>query len=69
MAELKKYKIDWLAFSYKVWADGLGDALKEEVVSVTENRWDDATVDILDGIVTKLLAPKRLKDDQVDSTR
>ncbi len=60
MDESKKIKIDWMAFSYKLWCKGIGTALKEEIVSVTENRWDDATVDILDSVVTKLLAPKNL---------
>jgi len=58
--ELKEKKIDWLAFSYKLWCKGIGAALKEEIVTVTENRWDDATVDILDSVVSKLLAPKNL---------
>ena len=63
MKELKtENKIDWLAFSYKLWAKGVGSALREEIVSVTENRWDDATVDILDSVVLKLLAPKKIEE-------
>jgi len=62
MAELKKYKIDWLSFGYKLWAKGIGAALREEVVSVTENPWDDATVDILDSVITKLLSPKKIEE-------
>jgi len=62
MAELKKYKIDWLSFGYKLWAKVIGAALREEVVSVTENPWDDATVDILDSVITKLLSPKKIEE-------
>ena len=47
-------KIDWKLFGLKLWSSGVKDAL-DLVVKATDNPWDNATVEILDQIVVKLL--------------
>ena len=47
-------KINWKLFGLKLWSSGVKEAL-DLVVKATDNPWDDATVQILDQIVVKLL--------------
>ena len=50
-----KDKIDWFAFGRKLWFDGIRSALKEEIVEVTENHFDDLAITMVDSIVDRLL--------------
>ena len=47
-------KIDWGKFGLKFWNEGVKSAL-DVVVDATDNPWDNATVQLLDQVVIKLL--------------
>jgi hypothetical protein len=47
-------KIDWGKFGLKLWNEGVKSAL-DVVVDATDNPWDNATVQLLDQVVIKLL--------------
>lgn len=47
-------KINWKLFGLKLWSSGIKDAL-DLIVKATDNPWDNATVEILDQIVIKVL--------------
>lgn len=48
-------KIDWMYFGRAVWSKGVGPALRDHVVPVTSNNWDNMAVDLLDTLVDKFL--------------
>ena len=50
-----KDRIDWFAFGRKLWFDGIRSALKEEIVEVTENHFDDLAITMIDSVVDRLL--------------
>jgi|TARA_R100000781_G_scaffold114859_3_gene87291 hypothetical protein len=47
-------KINWQEFGLKLWNEGVKSAL-DVVVDATDNPWDNATVQLLDQVVIKLL--------------
>ena len=47
-------KIDWGKFGLKLWNEGVKSAL-DVVDDATDNPWDNATVQLLDQVVIKLL--------------
>ena len=47
-------KIKWGKFAFKCWNNGIGTALKEEVVPKTTNKIDDVVVGLVNSIVERL---------------
>lgn len=54
MQQLKD-KIDWYAFGRKLWFKGIRSALQDEIVSVTENHFDDLAISMVDSLIDRLL--------------
>ncbi len=50
-----KLDINWLAFGRKLWFNGIRAALKEEIVDVTTNRFDDLAITMVDNVIDRLL--------------
>ena len=48
-------KINWYAFGRKLWFKGIRSALQEEIVSITENHFDDLAITMVDNLVDRLL--------------
>ena len=53
-----KDKIDWMLFGRKLLFKGVRAALKEEVVEVTTNTFDDLGLSLVDSIIDRLLPPE-----------
>ena len=54
MSELKQ-KINWISFGRKLWFSGIRAALKEEIVEITENHFDDLAITMVDNVIDRLL--------------
>ena len=59
MSQPLKDKIDWFAFGRKLWFKGIRSALQDEIVSVTENHFDDLAVTMVDNLVDRLLPDRQ----------
>jgi len=55
MSQPLKDKIDWYSFGRKLWFKGIRSALHDEIVSVTENHFDDLAITMVDNLVDRLL--------------
>ena len=53
--------VNWKLFGIKLWESGVRDALGV-VVKATDNPWDNATVEILDQVITRLLRVEEKKE-------
>lgn len=51
-------------FLGKTWTNGLKTAIKEEVVDKTDFEFDDYGLQLIDSVIIKLLAPKKLIEDE-----
>jgi len=54
-------KVNWKLFGIKLWDSGIKDAL-DLVVEATDNPWDNATIEILDQVITRLLRVEEKKE-------
>ena len=50
-----KERINWIRFGRKLWFKGIRSALKDEIVDLTENHFDDLAVTMIDNLVDRLL--------------
>lgn len=55
MQQQLKDKIDWYSFGRKLWFKGIRSALQDEIVSVTENHFDDLAISMVDSLIDRLL--------------
>lgn len=53
-----KDRIDWMLFGRKLWFKGIRAALKEEIVEVTTNTFDDLGLSLIDSVIDRLLPPE-----------
>ena len=51
----EKQSINWLLVGRGIWKDGIEKTMREQIVNVTSNRWDNLAVDLLGSLVDKLL--------------
>jgi hypothetical protein len=54
----EKLEINWIAFGRKLWFKGIRSALKDEIVEVTENTFDDLGLSLIDNVIDRLLPEK-----------
>ena len=50
-----KLNINWMLFGRKLWFNGIRTALKEEIVDITTNRFDDLAITMVDNVIDRLL--------------